>query len=155
MVAVMPSISLNQPTSDGALYCSGVPLPPSEADLANTLSVPYGQALLAQVVLQAQGSIGSQNGYVVLQQSLDRTNWFDLAWLITSMITGTQVWMLSTNNANNNALQQTRTAGSAPGSTGSTSMMTGGILRFVGKTSLPTGPNAILATIYAKTLGLR
>jgi len=149
------SIALNTPKNDGMVYCTSVALPPTEGDLGAPIDVPYAQALLAQVNLAAQGSIGSQNGYVVVQQSLDGTNWFDLAWFLTTMTTGTEVWMLSTNSQGANALKQTRAAGAAPGSTGSTTMMMGGLIRFIGKTSLPTGPNAVLATVLAKFLGLR
>lgn len=157
---------LNQP-KDGWPYCLNVPLMNQEADLTTLafqfqpLPVSFGQSFMATVLLMAQGSVPAETCYVVAQTSNDNSNWIDVAWLVSTITTGTQLWVLSGGGQLNNALQQTRQANTAPGSSGSNAIPLGGSLRFVGRTTLgssssPSGTlAAILATINVKIMALR
>lgn len=162
------NINLTNP-QEGLLYANAVPLTGGEVDLCtligpdnfDPLPVLYGRAVFATVVLAAVGSPGAGTRWVVMQQSLDRVNWIDVAWIISTITTGTQLFALSATMAANNAIQQTRNSGIAPASNGSNALTIGGSIRFtggssgVGSSSASGSPSMVTATIYAKILGLR
>lgn len=154
---------------DGVLYANAVPLTSTEADLFNLVSgldpipVVYGQAVLAIVKLVVSGSPGQNSTYVVMQTDLGDGVWVDVAWCKYTDTQLTQTFVLSAGGVGsiNNAFQNSRASGSAPGSSGSNQMLLGGRIRFVGKTTFTGGSSAssggtigVLATIRYKLLGL-
>jgi hypothetical protein len=101
----------------------------------------------------------------VAQSTLDGTNWFDVAWLQWSGVSGSQLFVLSGGQSGANAFNQTRAKGTAPGN-GSVQTCLGGQLRFVAQTGKPAsaspspspspGPGVpMTATVTVKLLGLR
>jgi len=154
---------------DGIIYSNLVPLTNQEVDLStqatpygfDPLPVKFGQAFHAGVLLTTQGSVPAETCYIVAQTGNDNVNWIDLAWIVSTITTGSQYFVLTGGGFGNNALQQTRAVNTAPGSSGSNAIPLGGLLRFVGRTTLgssssPSGTiAAVLATITCKILGLR
>lgn len=141
-------------TTDGIPYALGKSLSSLEGDLYNInpavpASAPpvptlYAQALLAIVKLTLQNAVPQT--YVVLQTDNGDNNWIDLAWLVTSQVTGTFTYALSSAGSGGYAVQQTRAAGTPPASTDGNFLSLGARFRFVGATGVVTVPQSSLAS---------
>ena len=160
------------PLTDGKSYSVNVPLTSNEAVLSTSSSpwypdpVPlsFQQALVATVLLSAPTPLASNASYVVLQTDMGDGVWVDVAWAIWTGTSGNAVFLFSVmgNPALTLAVQQTRAAGTAPGSTGQNNIALGARFRFVGKATINAGssssPSAgfsgVQATIKFKLLGL-
>ncbi len=159
--------------SDGVLYASSVPITPTEADLYNQttnpnldpITIPYGQAIEAIIVLVVSGAPGGNSTYVVMQTDLGGGVWVDVCWVVytDTEAPGTFVMSAGAGGAVNNAFQQTRGSGSVPSpqANGSNQMILGSRIRFVGKSVLSGGSSysqggfaGVLATIRYRVLGL-
>jgi hypothetical protein len=137
---------------DGIDYSVSVPLTSNEADLfggvgaqgVDPVPVLWGQVILAIVQLKISGSIATDSCYIVMQTDFGDGIWIDVAWIVSTLTTGTQTFVLcgGNNGAANNAFQQTRAAGTAPGSNGSNAMPLGGRIRFVGKATTTGGSSS-------------
>jgi hypothetical protein len=160
------------PNTDGLVYALNTPLTSTESDLFNQqypaqldpISVTFGEAILAIVQITALGGILTDTAYCVLQTDLGDGVWVDCAWCLTTETSGEQTFVLSAGIAGNNAFQQTRQPGTAPGSNGSNQMALGGRIRFVGKATVsqsssssasPGVVSIVQVTIKYKLLGLR
>lgn len=138
--------------TDGVTYANSVPLTANEADLfggvgAQALDpVPtiWGQTVLAIVQLKVSGSIATDSAYVVMQTDNGDGVWIDVAWIVSTLTVGAQTFVLCGGNLGsaNNAFQQSRAAGTAPGSNGSNAMPLGGRIRFVGKATTTGGSSS-------------
>lgn len=171
----MPTFGSINPTApvDGVLYSASVPVTTTEADLnggagADTARDPipteFGAAIVATIVLTANGFVTANNTYVVMQQDMGDGVWVDLNWCFWSGTQGSATFVFSNGVAGANTFQQSRQANSAPQpqSNGSNQLCLGGRIRFVGKSlmaggsSIAPGAAAIItATIRYKLLGLR
>jgi hypothetical protein len=159
---------------DSTQYASSVPLTVAEADLQNAvpasvgvpLAARFDQSLVAMVTLTASGQISSATSYIVLQGSMDGTNWIDLAWVVSSMTSGNQTLLLSAGSTGALGVTQTRAAGTAPASNGQNQCPLPALLRFVGaatvkqsSSSSSSGPGkgtpGISASIQFRLVGLR
>jgi hypothetical protein len=143
--------------SDGVSYCQSVTLPGTEADLGSPLPVLYGQAAAVVAQLAVSGSPASLTAYLVLQGafSLDGP-WFDLAWIVSTSTSTPQTFYLSTVASAAAAFQQSRAAGTPPGSNGSVACSLPGLVRLVGQAAVSGGSSPkILTTARLKILGLR
>ena len=154
------------PPVDGITCCLNVPLPALEGALGSIIPTPYHQGIVATVTLAAQGVLGSNASYVVVQGSNDGTNWVDLAWCVWAGTSGSATFLLAAGAFTANAFQQTRAVGTAPASNGSNQCQLPGQLRFVGKATVGAGSSssssgapavtpAVLATITYRQIGLR
>lgn len=159
------------PEADGLPYAlgtgSGVTVPTTNADndlgdqtgpaLASPVGVSYQAAVLAVVQLTIAGTgLSNAGSYVVLQTDMNDSNWIDLAWCVTSSTTaGTLTFALSAGVAGANAVALTRTAGTAPSSSGSNQLPLGGRIRFVGRSQLSGSSPSLKAVIRYKWLALR
>lgn len=150
-MALTVNITPPAPT-DGVLYANAVPLVSTEADLFGGAGAQYvdpvpalwGQTVVAVVQLTISGSIATDAAYVVMQTDMGDGVWIDVAWIVSTLTVGTQTFVLCGGNlgAANNAFQQTRAAGSSPGSNGSNAMPLGGRIRFVGKATTTGGSSS-------------
>jgi hypothetical protein len=124
--------------------------------------------------LTAQGAIGANATYIVLQTRLGNGAWVDVAWCSWSGTAGTAVFVLSAGIAGANAFNQARVVGTPPSpALGANQCCLGGVYRFTGK-SVITAPGSssssaapssssagaglpakVLVTIRAKVLGLK
>jgi hypothetical protein len=155
---------------DGIPYATAVPLTPTEAVLGDALATPvliptvYGEAVLATVVLSANGLIVGNSTYVVMQVDMGDGVWVDINWCFWSGTQGTATFVMSNGIAGANTFQQTRVAGAVPTpqASGSNQLALGGRIRFVGKTVMTGGsssvagtPTAVTATIKYRLQSLR
>lgn len=176
-MAILANIQTTPPT-DGVPYAAAYQMSSIEGSLnnqqvgsllADAVGVPYEQAVVASVVLTVIGTISANATYVVLQTDLGDGVWIDVAWILWAGLSGSATFLLCGGVAGANAFQQSRAAGTSPGSNGSNQMPLGGRIRFVGKSvvtgtspspspSPSPGPPAVAgvqATISYKLLGLR
>lgn len=151
-------------TTDGVPYSSAFVVPATNADNdlfngqgADPAIVGATEACLAVVALTIAGGPATNSTYVVLQTDMGDGTWVDCAWCVTtSTSNGTLTFCLSAGVAGANAFQQSRAAGTAPGSSGSNQVPLGARIRFVGKAALTGGAApSVTATIKYKLLGLR
>lgn len=151
----MPTYANITPTPkvDGIVYASAVPLTSTEADLYNgtaldgqdPIQVAYGQCIQAVVQLTVSGAPQQNNTYVVMQTDLGDGVWIDVAWCVYVNNQAPGLFVFSAGNPSNNALSQTRQAGSTPTPQTATvnAMILGGRVRFVGKTTLAGGSSYV------------
>jgi hypothetical protein len=152
-----------QPSVDGVAYCTSAPVPTAEADLGSPLPVLYGQAFSAIVELTANGATAPT--WVVAQVDFGDGVFVDAAWCQSSLVTGTATFVLSLFAQGPGAFQQTRAAGTPPGTGTNPLASLGGRIRFVGRTGAGASPSPspspspsappMLATIRVRFLGLR
>jgi hypothetical protein len=106
------------------------------------IPVLYYQAILADITFTITGGPATTSIYVVLQGDMGDSNWMDLAWVVTTATTASQVFFLSAGGQGdiNNALPiQTRTAGTAPASNSSIAIPLPARMRFVGRATFTGG----------------
>jgi hypothetical protein len=132
-----------QPKTDGIAYCQATPLTSQEVDLfsmptpaLDLVPVLYNQAFLAVVQLALSQVVAQNTSYVVAQSDLGDGAWVDLAWCLWTALSGSATFTLTGGSSGDNAFQQSRLPGQAPGFTGSNRCMLGGRLRFVGAATL-------------------
>ncbi len=158
------------PAKDGLPYADAALMPALEADLFNRtalspydpIPILYEAAIVAAVEFSVQGTFTGNSCYVVLQTDLGDGVWFDLAWCISTLTSGTANFLLSAGVGGANSFQQTRASGTAPSSNSSNQCPLGGRVRFVGKASITgagssssgAGPG-VLVTIKYKLTPLR
>ena len=155
--------------TDGVVYCTDVPLTPSEADIGDSAKTPdpigvaFGQVIVAVVKLKINGIATSVNSYVVMQTDLGDGTWIDVAWIVTGNNQGTATFVLvGGGGITSNSFQQSRQSGGFPASNGSNQVPLGGRIRFVGKAVVAGGsstnpgvPNVVLATVTYKLMAPR
>lgn len=155
--------------TDGIVYATAVPLTPTEADLGdglktpNPIAVEYGQVIVAVVKLTANGNITGNSTLAVLQTDLGDGTWIDVAWAVWTNVTGTATFVLCGGGlgAQNNAFQQSRSAGFMPTvqANGSNAVPLGGRVRIAGfckmtggSSSAPGVSTQVTATITYKLM---
>lgn len=158
--------------TDGVIYSDAVPITSTESNLyggtgvqsTNPIATQFGEAIIAIILLNANGIVTANNTYIVLQQDLGDGNWVDINWCVWNGKQGTALFVFSNGVAGANTVEQSRQSGSSPTpqANGSNQLCLGGRLRFVGKTILSGGSssiqgvvNQVTATIRYKLLALR
>ena len=141
--------------TDGQVYCTGVPLTVTEADLGDNLKSPkpipvvYGHVIVAVVKVSINGILSGNNTYVFLQTDLGDGQWVDVAWCQYASAQVPQTFVLCGGGlgAMNNAFGANRNAGAAPSPQGSGSNVVplGGRVRFTGFSSPSSGGSSSLA----------
>src|SRR5262245_43629725 len=114
------------PVQSGAPYCTSRLMPAAEADLwdrtdlgQDPVPLIYGAAVSVAVRLATQGIVTSNSTYIVLQTDLGTDRWFDVAWIVTTFISGTADFWLCGGVAGANAFQALRAEGTVPSGHGS------------------------------------
>jgi hypothetical protein len=143
---------------DGVPYCTNVVMPTAAADtdLGTPIGTSFAQALTAVVELSVSGSPGTNSTYIICQGDWGDGNFVDLSWALSTITSGSDNFVLSAGTAGANAVRQTRTPGTPPGSSGSVQLPLPGRIRFVGRSQLTGGSSPqVKATVLVKLLGLR
>lgn len=151
-MAATVSITPTAPT-DGIVYCTNVPIVPTEATLGDALLTPdpipmiEGQTIVAIVKITVTGIIVAQSSFVFLQTDLGDGTWIDVAWAFFNGKQGTATFVLCGGGigAMNNSFQQTRQASSAPSTqaNGSNAVPLGGRVRFSGFSNFAGGSSSL------------
>lgn len=150
--------------TDGLPYATGAVMTTSEASLFNQtppglldpVPLPYEAAVAAVVEMTVTGTPDATSAYVVAQTDLGDGVWLDVAWCLCTATSGTVTFLLSAGVAGAGVFQQTRAAGTAPGSSGANQCVLGGRIRFVGKATFTNGTSPkVTVTIRYRLLGLR
>jgi hypothetical protein len=153
--------------TDGIVYANGTVLGATEVDLASAtavdpIPVEFNQEITASVAIAISGGPTSGDAYIVLQHDHGDGNWFDLAWQNVRGADGNQapVYNLTSlkigfASTNNPPPAKVRTAGTNPGTAGTTGGainggLLGGRLRFTGKSTLSGGTPVCSVTITYK-----
>jgi hypothetical protein len=153
-------------TVDGIPYAKAAVLPAGptgEADIFNgvqgdPIPIAWEAVITAFVKLTYTGSpSGNTATYVVMQTSYDGgTTWVDVAWFKDTNTSGTNLYVMSGGIIANSSINNTRALGTSPATNGSNAIPLGGVVRFVGQTTLTGGssPTAVVSLWY-KLQGLR
>jgi hypothetical protein len=127
------------PSAEGDLYN----VSPPSIENAPPIPCPYHQAGLAVVEFTCTQPLASNLSYVVWQGNLGDAFWFDLAWCTFTLLSGTASFLLSIGAFSANAVQQTRTVGTAPTpALGNVQCTMPDLFRFVGKASVTASSSA-------------
>ena len=142
--------------TDGIVYCTSVPLTPTEASLGDAAQTPdpiavaEGQTIVAVVKLTVNGHVTGNNTFIFLQTDLGDGSWVDVAWLFFKGTDGTATFVLCGGGLGtmNNAFQQSRQSSAAPSTqaNGSNAVPLGGRCRFSGFASSGGGSSSISGT---------
>jgi hypothetical protein len=156
------------PEVDGYPYAVGVALPPAEQDIgAAPLTVPFHRGVTVTIDLVCQGSIPSNQTYLVVQTDNGSGQWVDLGAVVFTGTSGRQTYLLAVGFDQNGLVTQTRQTGQVP-TAGVNAVAMGARIRVMAKCSIGSAssssspsagqqqlPPAVLATVYVALKGLR
>jgi hypothetical protein len=145
--------------ADNVVYANAVVMPTANADTdigSPVVVPPWVDAVEAVVEFTVSGSPGSNSTFLVVQGDWGDGSWVDLAWCKSVVTSGTDVFLLSAVSSAGLGVNQSRTAGAAPGSTGQNAGPLPPRFRVAGRSQLSGGSSPkVVANVSYRFRGLR